>query len=122
MLPKKWCYKKFFSFLNIFHKSIGILFKIITKYILCKAYYLFSELIIIIFELISLKNMHKASISFSINEYKFKISINKILKNGDLENLIVLRLKKLITKNKYIKQLLANKKGNIAIYFRLIDN
>ena len=84
---------------------------------MCKAYYLFSELIIIIFELISLKNMHKASISFSINEYKFKISINKIFKNGDLENLIVLRLKKLITKNKYIKQLLANKKGNIAIYF-----
>ena len=62
---------------------------------MCKAYYLFSELIIIIFELISLKNMHKASISFSINEYKFKISINKIFKNGDLENLIVLRLKKL---------------------------
>ena len=61
--------------------------------------------------------MHKASISFSINEYKFKIFINKIFKKGNLENLIVLRLKKLITKNKYIKQLLTNKKGNITIYF-----
>ena len=61
--------------------------------------------------------MHKASISFYVNEYKFKIFINKIFKNSNLENLIVLRLKKLITKNKYIKQLLANKEGNITIYF-----